>query len=606
MFFPFTLSLVFTCGLILIAALLALMAWRSRNPREAIPEDLPVDPAYYGPAQTNRWLRFLRLGFVLALMGALVLHGYWIYGAPGTAEYELIAARDQRERRLASAGLRGWVFDRTGSADRALVRYRLDNTNIVRHYTLGEAAVNVTGYSDFIYGSAGIERAYDELLSEPASISNALVSPAPVGKDVQVTIDAELQRHAYTLLKGKRGAAVVLAVPSGEVLAMASSPSFDPSIVNDENAWKTLKTQAQDAPEISPLTDRALKTYYLPGSTFKVLVTIAALESGMGGQKFTCSGGGYFAPNSRQQILDDSGGGHGQIGLADALRVSCNQYFAQMGGALGTVRLAEVARRLGIETERSNRARDAEFWRYAQADRDDFVAAFAPPPARVVLPGGFGKDFQPYDLAIESFGQGPNQMTIIQLARIAAAVAGPDGRLAKPRLEADIPESEAPEAQAVQVCSAETAAAVREMMRAVVDSGTAAGAFASLRGRISAGGKTGTAQRIVTVYDPRTGKPKVVKNRDGEERVVREESIDALFIGFAPYENPQIAFAMIVENGGHGGTAAAPIAVGIIQKAAELGIVTAPQTARPPARPEGRPAGRPAARPATRPAQGAR
>jgi len=132
MVFPFTLSLVFTIGLILVGALLALMAWRSRNPRESLPEDLPVDPATYGPAQTNRWLRLLRLGFVGMLLGALVMHGYWIYGAPGTAEYDVIAARDQRERRLASAGLRGWVFDRTGKADRALVRYRLDNTNIIR------------------------------------------------------------------------------------------------------------------------------------------------------------------------------------------------------------------------------------------------------------------------------------------------------------------------------------------------------------------------------------------------------------------------------------------------------------------------------------------
>jgi penicillin-binding protein 2 len=235
-------------------------------------------------------------------------------------------------------------------------------------------------------------------------------------------------------------------------------------------------------------------------------------------------------------------------------------------------------------------------WRFVRADKNDFASAFAPPPARVLLPGAFGEEFQPYDLAIESFGQGPNQMTIMQLALIAAAVASPDGTLARPTLE--MPEAQPAEsAQPAQVCTPETAARVREMMRTVVDSGTAAGAFASLRGRITAGGKTGTAQRIVTVYDPKTGKPKVVKNRDGEERVVREESIDALFIGFAPYENPKIAFAMIVENGGHGGTAAAPIAVGIIQKAAELGIIPAPTQAAPAARPGARPARQPARQP---------
>lgn len=582
--FPLTLSLVFCGGLLLVGALLVLAASRSGRTSRAVPDDLPVDPSRYGPAQTNRWLGLIRFGFVVLCLLALGMHGYWVYGAPGNDEYDRIAMRDQRNRRDAEAGLRGWVFDRTGKPERAIVKYRLDGRRIVRDYPLADAATNITGYSDFVYGSAGFERGYSDYLTKPASTYNRMISPAPVGLDVTSTIDADLQKEAYALLKGKRGAAVVLSVPTSEVLAMATSPSFDPAVIGDDDAWKALNEAAVKAPELSPMTDRALKTYYLPGSTFKVLVTVAAIESGLADRKFTCSGGGFLAPKSGRAILDDSGGGHGVIGLSDALKVSCNQYFAQMGLELGQARLADVARRFGIDTGPPGPLRDRDLWRFKSADETDFIAAFGPPPARVFLPGGFDDDFTPYSLAIESFGQGPNQMTILQLALIAEAVAA-NGNLMKPAIETGV------DPQPIgQVCSPETAARVREMMRNVVTNGTAAGAFGPLRGKISAGGKTGTAQRDVVVYDPKTLEPKKTKGRDGKEYIDRDTSIDALFIGFAPAENPQIAFAMIVENGGHGGTAAAPIAVGLIKKAAELGIITAPvaPAASEPKRPEPR------------------
>lgn len=597
MIVPFTLSLVFAVGLLVVAALLLVMSWRSRNPRNLIPDDLPVDVGSYGPAATNRWLRVLRLGFIFACMCTLAFHGYWVFGAPGTDAYDAVSARDQRARRLDAAGLKGWIFDRTGRADRALAGYRMVDGRILRSYPLGDAAVNLSGYSDFIYGSGGLERAYVDRLTTPASVGNALVSPAPVGTDVKTTIDVDMQRAAYELLKGKRGAAVVLALPSCDVLAMASSPSFDPGIVDDEDAWKALKAQAEESPDISPLTDRTLKSYYLPGSTFKVLVATAAIEAGLADQTFTCSAGGFTPPNSRQPIFDDSGGGHGTINMEEALRVSCNEYFAQMGLKLGSARLADVARRFGIETDRSNHLRDTDLWRYANAKPGDFNSAFAPPPARVFLPAGFGEDYTPYDLAIESFGQGPNQMTILELALIAAGVANPQGQLSKPAIEADVPP-----ALLGQVCQPQTAARVREMMRGVVENGTARAAFAQLAGRVTAGGKTGTAQRVVTVYDPKTGKPKTETDRKGNVHRVTDISIDALFMGFAPYDNPQIAFAMIVENGGHGGTAAAPIAVGLIQKAADIGIIAAPPAPQPSAGKGGKPGAKAGAKSPAKPA----
>ncbi len=567
--FPLTLSLVFTGGLLLLGALLLLSASRRGLSRDAVPSDLPVEAGRYGPAQTNRWLRLIRTGFLLLCVAALGFHGFWVFGAPGGTEFNRASARDQRNRREAEAGLRGWVFDRTGKADRALVRYRLDGRRIVRDYPLHDAATNITGYSDFVYGSAGFERGYSDVLSEPSSAVNQLASPAPVGSDVVSTIDLDLQREAFALLNGRRGAAVVLSVPNSEVLAMASSPSFDPALVNDDDAWKALNEAAAKAPEQSPMTDRALKTYYLPGSTFKVLVTIAAIESGLADQKFTCTAGGFFAPGSRREILDDSRGAHGTIGLADALRVSCNEYFAQMGLKIGQARLAEVAARFGIKTGPPGALRDNDIWRFKVADPADFSAAFAPPPARVFLPGSFGDDYTPYSLAIESFGQGPNQMTIFQLALIAEAIAA-DGQLTKPAIEAGVDP-----APIGRVCTPETAARVRAMMRSVVENGTAASAFGRLKSRVTAAGKTGTAQRDYVVVNPQTLEPETWRDRDGHEHVKRATATDALFVGFAPYDHPQIAFAMILEDAGHGGTAAAPIAVGLIDKAVALGLVTA-------------------------------
>jgi peptidoglycan glycosyltransferase len=569
------LSFLFLGGMVLVAGAVLLSALRRPRPVE-LAEDAPVDAASYGPARTNRLLMWLRVAFVLLCAVILGAHGYWVYAAPDEEDFARYAGRDQRNRRLAASGLKGWIYDRAGSPERALVRYHWNGRAIVRDYPLGASAVHVVGYSDFIYGATGIERAYSDYLVSPSSLFNWMTSPVPVGQDLTTTIDRDLQQAAYALLAGKRGAVVVLSVPDCEVLAAASSPSFEPSVVVvDEARWRQLNVEADLAPELSPMTNRATATYYLPGSTFKVLVATAALENGLGDARFTCSADGFLAPRSRQPILDDTGGGHGNIGLARALEVSCNQYFAQLGLELGTARLASVAHRCGIETGGPSGRRDVDLFRYKRAAPAAFNIALAPPPSRVELPAGFAEEYQPYDLAIQSFGQGRNQMTILQMALIAAAVASPDGKLLKPTYERD-----ADPVPLGQFGVAENLEKVRAMMRAVVETGTAARAFASLRGRVSSGGKTGTAQRLVTVYDERTMEPRVRRDAQGREHVIKEESIDALFIGFAPYEKPRIAYAVIVENGGHGGTAAAPVAVGLIRKALELGLIPASPQAK--------------------------
>jgi cell division protein FtsI/penicillin-binding protein 2 len=125
-----------------------------------------------------------------------------------------------------------------------------------------------------------------------------------------------------------------------------------------------------------------------------------------------------------------------------------------------------------------------------------------------------------------------------------------------------------------QAMSRETAAAMRKLMASVVERGTASGAFAGLlRGRLTAGGKTGTAQRQVNVIDPKTNKPVIIRNSRGRERIKKEFRIDSWFIGFAPVENPRIAFAVVVEGGGYGSRTSAPIAGNLLLKAQSLGLL---------------------------------
>jgi cell division protein FtsI/penicillin-binding protein 2 len=190
---------------------------------------------------------------------------------------------------------------------------------------------------------------------------------------------------------------------------------------------------------------------------------------------------------------------------------------------------------------------------------------------------------RPYDLAIEGFGQGyAGQMTPLQMALAAAAIANLEGKLMKPKIEFN-----QPPAAYNQVVSPEKAADMRRIMGLVTGgaSGTARGVFGPVQAAgITSGGKTGTAQKDVPEYDPKTGEPKTVKKfeRDRRGQIIREyrqivisqeKRIDSWFLCIAPLDYPQLAMAVIVEGGGYGSKAAAPIAAALVLKAKDLGLL---------------------------------
>ncbi|HEY0385268.1 MAG TPA: penicillin-binding transpeptidase domain-containing protein, partial [Pyrinomonadaceae bacterium] len=517
----------------------------------------------------------------LAVFG---FHVYWaLYAQENNERFQELGYKDLRNRRLSESSLRGWILDRSGQLDKALAYYRYENNQIVREYPLDRAMAHIFG-SD--RGDPGLERALFGVQSGAVPEAWQLLRGEDVqqkaSQDVRLTIDRDLQQAAVDQLKDKHGAVVVLNPQTGDVLALYSNPSYSLKEVEDEARWIQLEANQRD----KPLVSRALGQYYIPGSTFKTFIMIAAHRAGLQDSEFVCSGGGYVAMPGAKPIFDDGGAGevHGKIGIDTAYEVSCNQYFAQLAVKLGPERIKEAAKLVGIGAydipEETTRGRkEPELW---NASTDAIKRALAPREATMVA-GPFGSKFNRFDLALEGYGQGyAGQMTPFQMALLASTIGNMNGNLMKPKIEFDRP----PEVYN-QVVSPQIAARLREIMGLVTGGprGTARGVFGPVKAAgINTGGKTGTAQKDVPVYDPKTGELKKVKKieKDPKGNIIREYEttviapeprIDGWFLCIAPLENPQLAMAVIIEGGGYGSKSAAPVAAALVLKAKELGLL---------------------------------
>jgi hypothetical protein len=580
---PALFTLIYVGGFAFIILLLLLGLVRSRRQSAPpIPEDLPKEVRKrLGSTSTNRGLRALRWLFLLLALSLFGFHIYWArYAAEQNEKFQDLSYKDLRVRRLSESTLRGWIFDRSGRVDQPLAYYKRDSSgNIRREYPLDKALAHIFG-SD--RGDPGLERALfgvqSGALPEALDVVKGHALEFKGNQDVRLTIDRSLQQAAVDQLKGKHGAVVILNPQNGDLLALYSEPSYSLAEVDDEATWIRLEANERD----KPLVSRALGAYYIPGSTFKTVTMIAAFLAGEQDTEFTCSGSGYYAAPGANVIFDDGGPGevHGRIGIDQAYEVSCNQYFAQMGVKLGAERLKRAAQLLGIGTydtpaEALRGRKKPEIW---DASTDAIKRALAPREATIVT----GKQVTRYDLALMGYGQGfAGQMTPFQMALAAATIGNMEGKLMKPRIETSV----APQVFN-QVITPQTAARLRSIMGLVTGgpSGTARGVFGPVKAAgINTGGKTGTAQKIVPVYDPKTGEPmrRHKIERDNRGNVIREYDevimdndharIDGWFLCIAPLERPQLAIAVIVEGGGYGSRSAAPIAAALVLKARDLG-----------------------------------
>lgn len=384
----------------------------------------------------------------------------------------------------------------------------LPQGELKRVYPGGEAFASLTGFVSSRYGKSGGEAVFNQALSglNPLNKFLRLTGGEIRGEDVVLTVDFKLQQLAFRLLGGRKGAVVALDPRSGEILALVSSPSYDPNQV--EVNWAGLM-----ADPAKPLFNRALQGTYPPGSCFKIVTGAAVLEKDVGyaARSLLCPGQvkieGYELSCPRA---------HGKIGFKEAFAYSCNVFFATLAQTVGAQKLRKVAEAFGFNEEIPCELAVKE-------------SLF---PARLSAP----------DLAACAIGQGKVLATPFHLALIAAAVAQ-DGLMMKPHLlkEVRTPEGKVKTQQVPvlwrEVTSPAVTAKLKEALAAVVTEGT--GQAAQVPG-LALAGKTGSAE-----------------NPQGPPH--------AWFVGFGPLPEPRLAVAVIIEHGGAGGVASAPVAKALFE-----------------------------------------
>ncbi|KAA3613746.1 MAG: hypothetical protein DWQ05_15830 [Calditrichaeota bacterium] len=489
--------------------------------------------------------------FIFAFGSLLLYQAYWQLFIGNAYFFATRKLHDPRPWIIEATTIKGTIYDRNHDDSKVLAGYTDATKGELprRYYPLGEATSHLIGYSDVERDKSGMEKHYfDRLMGRTRSsaaeednfINNKYFRVQSVGNDIALTIDYELQKTAYEAFGANKGAVVAIAPATGDVLVLVSAPSFHPDSVSVDAAWARIVADEDG----KRLYNRALKGRYPPGSTFKVIVAAAATELGIS-PVWTLDGRGYRPPGVRRKRVHDHERhsyaergqrwrGQGQIDLTRALVKSSNAYFAHLGVVVGDSMLHAVAGRFGFN--------QAVQW---NTSRPEFLKSI------ITMRSSFPETPTAHELAWSSIGQEKVLATPLQLAMIAAAIAN-DGVLMKPRLELDEPPEEWN-----RVVSAEAAAKVRKMMREVVwaRGGTA---WRMRMQEVEVGGKTGTAEIN-----------QVVKQDDGTSAV--EIVNNAVFISFAPVENPKIAIAVIAEGAGYGGAAAAPVAKQIYLKAHELG-----------------------------------
>jgi penicillin-binding protein 2 len=448
------------------------------------------------------------------------------------------------------------------------------HTHLVRHYPYADLAAHVIGYVGRIneaemkelplaeyrgsthIGKLGVEKSYEKELHgktgyaeietnvQARSLNTLSENNPEPGANLYLTLDIDLQKTAFDALEAYNGAVVAIDIKTGGVLVFASRPGFDPNpfvvgISND--AYKAL-SESND----QPLFNRALRGLYPPGSTIKPFVALAGLEYDAisAQQKLFCPGS-YQIPGSSHKYRDWRKGGHGAVNMDQAITQSCDVYFYRLASILGIDRMHDFLQKFGfgektgidLSGEKSGLLPSRK-WKLDHRNRDWAIG----------------------ETLITGIGQGFHQVTPLQLARATATLAN-RGRIVTPFLvDKIVSPSNAgppphPPQESIPLKSANLNSVIGGMVNVVhSDRGTAKRIGWGIPYQIA--GKTGTAQ----VFN-------IKQNAKYNEHAIDFKLRDhALFIAFAPVDDPQIAVAVIAENGGHGGSVAAPIAAQVIKQ----------------------------------------
>jgi penicillin-binding protein 2 len=458
-------------------------------------------------------------------------------------------------------------------------RYRFDGqvelrARLFRQYPFGDVGSHVLGYlgrvttqdqqrfeeegtapnyrgTDFI-GKAGVEATYEAELHGTTGFEQVEIdaggrgirtlsrTPPLPGNDVTLTLDMRLQQVAEIAIGDRRGALVAIDPSDGGVLALVSKPGFDPNLFVDgidPQYWAELNTN-----EDRPLNNRAISGMYPPGSTFKPFMALAALEMGKRTPRSSIADPGFFDFGGRR-FRDDKKGGHGIVDMYKSIVESCDTYYYQLANDMG---IEGIARSLGPFGFGSRTGIDLAGEQVGVLPSPEWkMKRFKRPEMQRWYPG---------ETISIGIGQGYNSYTPIQLAQ-ALSVLLNGGTVYKPRLITRIDNTRTGERREVPPevvrkfsLKRDNIEFIKRSMVGVIKEGTGGRAFNGAT--YAAGGKTGTAQVIA-----------IKQNEKYEESKVAERHRDhSLFIAFAPVDSPRIAMAIIIENGGFGARAAAPVA----------------------------------------------
>tara|TARA_Y100001960_G_scaffold258891_1_gene278534 strand:- start:123 stop:2036 length:1914 start_codon:yes stop_codon:yes gene_type:complete len=430
----------------------------------------------------------------------------------------------------------------------------------------GEPLLELPGFRT---GKSGIERAREKALRGKAGNSQVEVNAygrairelkredGVPGRDIRLSIDMELQRFAYERLRGEAGSVVIVDVHTGEVLAMVSAPSFDPNAFNlglDLNQWQTLIQHPR-----TPLVYRAISGQYAPGSTFKMIVALAALEAGVisADHRVFCSGRIKFGDRFFHCWKKD---GHGELSLVNAIEQSCDVHFYDVARRTGIDRIGRMANRFGLGTPTGIEL---------EGEEEGLV------PTRAWKRKRRDQPWQQGETLVSGIGQGYLLVTPLQLAVMSAQIANGGFRvkptliLADPKavVRQDIEDKLEGGDHQISVpqvsigLSTASLALVRRAMDMVSNSpyGTA------YRSRIvdpamAIAGKTGTVQvRRITKVERES---RLLKNHERPWKF-RDH---ALFVGYAPVKKPRYAVSVVIEHGGGCASVAAPVARDVLEE----------------------------------------
>ena len=410
-----------------------------------------------------------------------------------------------------------------------------DDNHYTRVYDQGSLYVSATGYFSSVgYGSTGIEAAQENVLDGQSQtllgqrLRNLLTGEKRQGGGVELTLRASMQEAAAAALGDRKGAVVALDAKTGAILALYSSPSFDPNALASRDAGEVQDAYATlDADPKNPMLNRTISERYAPGSTFKVLTAIALIENGIANPDTRMdSPVSTTLPGTNTEVsnIESSTCGDGKPTLTEAFARSCNTTFVIASEKLTTQQLTDVTKRFGFGHEQEI--------------------------PLTVIPSVFPADADSAQLAMSSIGQYSVQATPMQMAQVAQTIAN-GGQMMSPYLIKQIVDADnqtirkTKATEAGRPISADTASKVTGMMQAVVSQPYGSGTPMALP-NVSVAAKTGTAE---------TG--------EGDRA-------NAWAIGFAPADNPQIAFAVIVEGDEtnptpHGGDVAGPVAKAVLE-----------------------------------------